>query len=101
MASVSSFRYVRLVVFTISGVEVAERFIERWRGLRPRPDGRSMIIPGASVHAFGMREPVWAVGLDASDVVIERSRIHDNTYGCYGYGARIAAIPSVSTATRK
>jgi hypothetical protein len=94
MAPGASFPYVHPMVFTISGVEVAERFLERWRGLRPRPDGRSMIVPGASVHAFGMKDPVWAVGLDASDLVIDVRFLRPGTVVWIRGAKKVLEIPA-------
>lgn len=45
-------------------VEVASTFRKRWRGLRPLPRGRSLLLPGRSVHGWGMARPLWVVGLD-------------------------------------
>lgn len=48
----------------------ADSFRVRWKGLRPRAGGRRMIFRTSSVHGFGMREALWAVGLDANGVVV-------------------------------
>jgi len=57
---------------TIFGpVIVAERFGERFRGLRPRAAGRYLLLPTNSVHGFGMREPIWAAGLSDTMTVTQ------------------------------
>ena len=56
-----------------------------------------MIIPGASVHAFGMREPVWAVGLDASDVVIDVRLLAPGTVVWIRGAAKILETPVSTT----
>lgn len=43
---------------------VAHTFAEHLIGLRHHSDGYGMLIKGASVHGFGMREPLLAIGLD-------------------------------------
>ena len=43
---------------------------ERWRGLRPRPDGGGLLLETRSVHTFGMREPLWVASLDACGRVL-------------------------------
>ena len=53
----------------------ADTFRLRRRGLSPRPNGRRMLFEANSVHGFGMREAVWAVGLTRDGEVIEVSRL--------------------------
>ncbi len=48
-------------------VPVARRFADRTRGLIGRSGG--LLLPGRSVHGFGMRRRVWAVGLGRDGVV--------------------------------
>jgi len=50
---------------------VASSFRKRWKGLRPRPAATGMLFSGRSVHGFGMKEPVLAIGLDALQEVTE------------------------------
>lgn len=45
-------------------LEVALGFRRRWRGLRPRPEGIGLLLPGNLVHGRGMAEPITAVALD-------------------------------------
>lgn len=54
---------------------VASSFPERWRGLRPRPAGRSMLIPGRSVHGIGMAEPLTVIGIDPAWRVVGVRRL--------------------------
>jgi len=42
---------------------VARGWRQRWRGLRPRPGGRGLLLRARSVHGFGMREPLGVVSL--------------------------------------
>lgn len=48
----------------------ADRFLERWRGLRPAALGRSMLLRGDSVHGFGMRHELVVAALDRDLEVI-------------------------------
>ena len=41
-----------------------------WRGLRPRPAGRAILLRTRSVHTFGMRERLRVVTLDRNGVVL-------------------------------
>lgn len=54
-----------------SAVVVAAGTTARWRGLRPAPSGRALLVKGSSVHGFGMREPLWVAALDRSGCVID------------------------------
>lgn len=45
---------------------VARTRRERWRGLRPRPRGRGLLLAGRSVHGFGMEESLQVISLDAA-----------------------------------
>ncbi len=47
----------------------ASSFMARWRGLRPRPDTNGLMIDTRSVHTIGMSVPIWAISIDARDVV--------------------------------
>lgn len=49
----------------------ARSFVDRWRGLRGQEPGASMIFGTSTVHAFGLREPFWAVGLTGRGIVSE------------------------------
>ncbi|MGQ0850104.1 MAG: hypothetical protein ACT4OP_13535 [Actinomycetota bacterium] len=51
-------------------VEVASRFYDRWRGLRPAGNGRRLLLSGNSVHGVGMREPLLIVGLDRQSRIL-------------------------------
>lgn len=59
----------------IDDIEFADTFRRRWLGLRPRARGRRMVFPGRSVHGFGMRESLWAVGLDHEGRVVDVERL--------------------------
>lgn len=50
---------------------VATRFQERLRGLRPRSDGRALLLKGSSVHSIGMQESLWVIGMDQAGTVID------------------------------
>ena len=50
-------------------VDLASSHRLRLRGLRPRPDGRGLLIRTRSVHGLGMREEVSIVGLGADGSV--------------------------------
>ncbi len=43
---------------------VAVRARDRLRGLQPRSEGWALLLRGSSVHGIGMKESLWAVGLD-------------------------------------
>jgi uncharacterized membrane protein (UPF0127 family) len=47
-------------------VLVARTRAERRRGLRPRAQGRGLLLATRSVHGWGMREPLRVVSLDAA-----------------------------------
>lgn len=47
----------------------ASSFLARWRGLRPRPDRNGLLIDTRSVHTIGMSVPIWAISIDARDIV--------------------------------
>ncbi len=51
-------------------VWVASTFLERLKGLQHRGDNYGMLIKGPSVHGFGMREPLLAIGLDERRTVV-------------------------------
>ncbi len=44
---------------------------ERWRGLRPRSEGRGLLLHGSSVHAIGMQESLWVAGLSPTGAVAD------------------------------
>ena len=56
-------------------LQSADTFWARWRGLRPAPAGKGLVIAGCSVHTFGMREPLWVVGLDGKGTVVVMRRV--------------------------
>jgi len=67
--------------FTIGGwssptVLVAGTFLERLQGLRYRSEGYGMLIRGGSVHGFGMRKPLLAIGLDGRRRVVGFRILH-------------------------
>ena len=76
------------------GVEVADTFYKRWRGMRPTSRGRSMIFRGSSVHGFGMKESLWAVGLDAGNVVVGVRRLDPLRIVRIRRAVRILEIPA-------
>jgi uncharacterized membrane protein (UPF0127 family) len=57
-------------------VLVAGTFLERLKGLRHRSEGYGMLIEGQSVHGFGMREPLLAIGLDRGRRVVGFRVLH-------------------------
>ncbi|HSL26058.1 MAG TPA: hypothetical protein VLA54_07215 [Acidimicrobiia bacterium] len=48
----------------------AVTFYQRWQGLRRRLREHGLLIRGSSVHGFGMREPLLAIGLDRHRAVM-------------------------------
>ncbi|MGH8875337.1 MAG: hypothetical protein ACRDVM_08840 [Acidimicrobiia bacterium] len=48
----------------------ADTFRRRWRGLRPRPNGHGLLLPGSSAHGVGMAEPLLVVGVSAEHRVV-------------------------------
>lgn len=68
-------------------VIIADTFLSRLRGLRPRPRDRALLIATSSVHGMGMREPLRVVALDSSNQVI--------SIGVLGRG-RIVSYPEAS-----
>lgn len=55
-------------------VRKATTFRARWRGLRGSDPGDSIVIPGSSVHGFGMDRPLRVVAL-TRDFVVMRSAV--------------------------
>lgn len=51
-------------------VLAAHSFRDRLVGLHASSSGFGMLIRGRSVHGFGMREPLLAIGLDAGRRVV-------------------------------
>ena len=51
-------------------VLAAHTFAERLKGLRASDADRGMLIKGQSVHGFGIREPLLAIGLDGRRRVV-------------------------------
>lgn len=51
-------------------VEYADGFLARLLGVFSAPTG-AVLIPGRSVHGFGLRRPLWAVAVDEDGVVLE------------------------------
>ncbi|HEY5685734.1 MAG TPA: hypothetical protein VIY70_10215 [Acidimicrobiia bacterium] len=60
-------------------VLVAETFWERLRGLIARPPDTAMLVPGRSVHGFGMRRSCQVVALDGDGVVVSSSILRPGT----------------------
>ncbi len=54
-------------------VLLAETFWERLRGLLARPSDTAMLIPGSSVHGFGMRRSCRVIALDPGLGVLSTS----------------------------
>ena len=54
---------------------VAQSRAQRWRGLRPRPGGRGLVLAARSVHGLGMAEPLGVVSLDAIGRVRRTARL--------------------------
>ena len=48
----------------------------RWRGLRPRAQGRGLLLAGRSVHGRGMKETLRVVSLDAAGRVRRVALLH-------------------------
>jgi uncharacterized membrane protein (UPF0127 family) len=68
-------RYREVVAVSTGGwrfepVLVAESFVARRRGLRPRSAGRGMLIRARSVHGFGMDEPLGIVFIAREGLVV-------------------------------
>jgi hypothetical protein len=57
-------------------VLVAQRYAERLKGLRASDADRGMLIKGQSVHGFGMRAPLLAIGLDGRRRVVGFRILH-------------------------
>lgn len=75
---------VRTVEFHGAGwrsgaVLVAETFWERLRGLIARPPDTAMLVPGRSVHGFGMRRPCQVVAIDRDGVVVSSTILRPGT----------------------
>lgn len=66
---------LRTASWVSGSVSLAITFRERWQGLRPRPSGRSMLIPGRSVHGVGMEEPLTVIGIDQGGRVVGIRRL--------------------------
>ena len=52
-------------------VLIADSRRARRRGLRPKSQGRAILLGGSTVHGFGMQESLWAVGIDDAGRVTE------------------------------
>jgi hypothetical protein len=70
---------VEVVEFTTDGwtsgpVLVAGSFLERWRGLR-RIRCVGLIVPGCSVHGFGIDRPLSVVGVGRHGTVVGVRRL--------------------------
>ena len=51
-------------IWCFAPVRVAVTFFERMRGLRPRSEGRGLLLRTRSVHGLGMTEALQLVFLD-------------------------------------
>lgn len=59
----------------LSPVLLAVTIRGRWRGLRPAPLGRGLLLRSSSVHGRGMVEPLTVVFLDAVGMVLAVRRL--------------------------
>jgi hypothetical protein len=55
--------------WTVHDVGRARTFRDRWAGLKRTGRHRALLIPTRSVHGFGLRSPVLAVGISTSMTV--------------------------------
>lgn len=59
-------------------VRTATGFRERWRGLRRSVEGEAIVIPGPSVHGFGMDRPLLVVALTRDFEVMSSAVLRPN-----------------------
>jgi|FLYL01.1.fsa_nt_gi hypothetical protein len=59
---------------TTRRVEVAASFVDRLLGVLA-PGVEAVLLPGRSVHGFGLTRSVWAIGIDRSGSVTEVRRL--------------------------
>lgn len=87
---------MEVVVPGVGPVRVARRFFERWRGLR-RSSESALVLPGSSVHGFGMKRPLTLVALDRDLTVLRTGRLEPNRV-VWMRGARwIVELPDGTT----
>lgn len=80
--------------WTSPRIFVADTFLRRWLGLRPRPGGMGILIAGRSVHGLGMKEPLVVVGLDARGCVIGTGNLLPRRIMWFKGAAQILELPS-------
>ncbi len=59
-------------------VRKATTFLARWRGLRGSGPSAAIVIPGSSVHGFGMDRPLQVVALTRDFVVMSSAVLRPN-----------------------
>ncbi len=50
-------------------VLLARTVLQRWRGMRSVPLVNGVLLRTRSVHGFGLRDPIWAIGLTEAGTV--------------------------------
>lgn len=69
---------MELLVPGFGPVRFAQGFAERWRGLRRSEPGAAIVIPGSSVHGFGMDRPLLVVALARDFEVMSSAVLRPN-----------------------
>ncbi|HEY7705482.1 MAG TPA: hypothetical protein VID03_11730 [Acidimicrobiia bacterium] len=74
-------------------VQVALRFPQRWRGLRPRPAGFGLLLRTRSVHAIGMKEGLWLAGISEEGVVVAVRHLRPNAIARFSAARWVLELP--------
>ena len=75
-------------------VLIATSFRQRWKGLKPRANGNGMLIPGRSVHSWGMKDPLLIIGLDAQRCVVGFRALLPRRFACMPGASHILELPA-------
>lgn len=79
---------------------MAESFLNRWRGLRGRPEGTAIMLKTRSVHARGLPDPFVAVALTDDLVVSEVRRVDPGGVAWFKGSAAVLELPLSSEVPR-
>ena len=82
-------------------VHVANTFRQRFTGLRPYSSGQGILIPGRSVHGFGMKEPLLIVGLDDESRVVDLRVLFPGRLAVFRGARHVLELPIDREAPRR
>lgn len=77
---------------------VARSRLQRWRGLRPRPGDRGLVLAGSRVHGRRMREPLRLVGVSSDGRVTSSVVLLPGTFRRLDGSAYIIEMPLAAPA---